>query len=346
MGCRVLHLGFHNGCTKDVEYVCNLNNFEFHHMRFDDGVTSGNKIYNVSEKIADNAWKKYKDYYNSFDLIITSDTAPISRTFLQNNFDKPIIIWVCNRFDYFDWESYDGTFPDKKYYELVRGASSKNIRIHPYTSFEKIYAKIKKCEENFKQMIQPIGAKTLGLNHEREDRGDPIPSSINKRENFFIPPYRNDTEIVNVSQILNDHGIKNCATRYGSPNELEDFKGVVHIPYAWSNLALFENLNLGIVYYLPSLEFWLELDKKVGSQGLFFSNPKIKELIKYSEWYSQFNKENFIFFDNWEHLKWLTENIGKEEILDKKNKIIQNSRKRNEKNLSKWYNAFEQLGVV
>lgn len=346
MSYKVLHLGFHNGCTRDVEYICNLHNFEFHHMRFNDGVTEGNKIYNVSEEIADNAWKKYKDYYNSFDLIITSDTAPISRTFLQNNFDKPLIIWVCNRFDYFDWETHDGTFPDEKYYDLIRGSSKQNIKIFPYTPFEKIYAKIKKCDTSFGNMIQPVGAKTLGIAHEKEDRGSPIPEDIIKEENYFIPPYRNDTELMNVSEILKNNGIKNCATRYGSPNELEGFKGIVHIPYAWSNLALFENLNLGISYFLPSLDFWLELDRQIKPNGLFFSNPKILSLLKYSEWYSAYNKENFIFFDSWGHLKWLYENIKEEELLERKKNIIINSKIRNEKNIMKWRKAFKELLAI
>lgn len=343
---KVLHMGFHNGCTKDVEYVCKLNGFDFHHMRFNDGITEGNKIYNVSEEIANNAWKKYKDYYNSFDLIITSDTAPISRTLLQNNFEKPLIIWVCNRFDYFDWQTYDGTFPDEKYYEMIKNANNKNIKICPYTPFEKIYAKTKKCDDNFGKMIQPVGSKTLGMVHDSEDRGSPIPKDIIKEETFFIPPYRNDVEILKVSDILSKMNIKNCATRYGSPIELESFRGIVHIPYAWSNLALFENLNLGITYFLPSLKFWKEIDSSIKPNGLFFSNPKILQFLKYSEWYSPYNKDNFVFFDSWEHLRYLSENYNVEEFIERKKTITLKSKERNNKNLNKWKDIFEEFNLL
>ena len=86
-------------------------------------------------------YKKYKDFYYSFDLIITSDTAPLSRILLQNNYSKKIIIWVCNRFDYRDEATNTCSFPDEEYYNIFRRSTNiNNVKIASYTEFEYLYA--------------------------------------------------------------------------------------------------------------------------------------------------------------------------------------------------------------
>ena len=87
---KVLHISFHKGCQNDIEYIAKKLNFELTFMEYDDGISIGLDKYNVTHEKATSSWNKHKDYYNSFDVIITSDTAPISRIFLQNNFQKKI----------------------------------------------------------------------------------------------------------------------------------------------------------------------------------------------------------------------------------------------------------------
>ena len=87
---KVLHLSFHNGCRNDIEYVCKELKLDLTFREFDDGMSVGNDKYNVTHEKAENAWKKYKNFYDKFDCIITSDTAPISRVFLQNNWKKKL----------------------------------------------------------------------------------------------------------------------------------------------------------------------------------------------------------------------------------------------------------------
>jgi len=43
--------------------------------------------------------------------------------------------------------------------------------------------------------------------------------------------------------------------RYNGPKDLAEFAGVIHIPYAWSNLALFEAIQSEIQFFIPSKEF-------------------------------------------------------------------------------------------
>ena len=131
-GLKVLHLNFHLGCSKDFEEVgkeLGLDVTTWYVLAADlprehfDGKTRGNAVYNISHERALNVWNKHKDYFETFDVIVTSDTAPLSRIFLQNGWKKPLLIWVCNRFDYYDGETYDGKFPDQEYYNLIRKAA-------------------------------------------------------------------------------------------------------------------------------------------------------------------------------------------------------------------------------
>jgi hypothetical protein len=59
----------------------------------------------------------------AYDVVITSDTAPISRVFLeaQRWEDKSLIVWVCNRFDYSHRPAAHG-FPDATFYRLMQVA--------------------------------------------------------------------------------------------------------------------------------------------------------------------------------------------------------------------------------
>ena len=86
-----LHISFHKGCHNDLQYISNKLNVNIEFMEFNDG-TKGK--YNIGHDRAKKYWDKHKEYFNRFDGIITSDTAPISRVFLQNNWTKKLIIWI------------------------------------------------------------------------------------------------------------------------------------------------------------------------------------------------------------------------------------------------------------
>ena len=116
---KVLHLSFHLGCHNELLAISKELGFEITFLEFTDGTPSK---YNVGHDRAEKYWNKHKDYFQQFDLIITSDTAPISRVFLQNSWEKKLIIWINNRFDYFDAASLDCDFPDSEYYDLIKEA--------------------------------------------------------------------------------------------------------------------------------------------------------------------------------------------------------------------------------
>lgn len=291
-----LHLSFHKGCINDIQLIAEKLKFQVTSVFIPDlpaqafdGQSSGNTLYNIGHDRALNIWNKHKDYFNQFDGIITSDTAPLARIFLQNNYEKPLIVWICNRFDYADNGSLDCDFPDEKYYELLRQASQqKNVYIVPYNSFESFYAAQKNVFFNC-SIIKPSGMS------QQASFTSAIPQDINKQETFFIPAYLNDI-VIPRAQLA----VPTYKGRYNGPNDIKDFKGIIHIPYAWSNLAFFENICNGMNYFIPSYNFMMEL---LTSGTVWWVNGNFfAKNYMLSEWYNDENSAIITYFDSWDDL--------------------------------------------
>lgn len=333
---KILHLSFHRGCINDFEYVAKQLNLDLTSCYIHDqpplwldGETKGSTIYTIGHNRAEKIWKKHQDYFNQFDVVVTSDTAPLARIFLQNNWKKPLIIWICNRFDYCDQASRDCHFPDPEFYQLFRDALyKKNVHIAAYTPFEHYYTKLNGVDtgtNTIKPCAQPMNVFETSL----------IPEHVRKQETFFIPPYHNDTIFCNLAQICTQLGIPVYNGRYAGPGDLQDFKGIIHIPYAWSNLALFENLQNGVPYFIPSQKFILELR----TQGDFFFNMMDGSTVALSEWYLPENKAVFIYFDSWADL---AEKVRTTNFPACKQRIKKFAQNHHDTMLARWNQIFEQ----
>jgi len=324
---KVLHLSFHRGCQNDIEYICDQLGYDLTFMEFNDGETKTNAKYNIGHERALKCWNLNKDYFYKFDVVITSDTAPLSRVFLQNNFEKKLIIWICNRFDYYDAASLDCDFPDKEYYDLIRDVKNRsNIIIAGYTPFENYYANNIRKVDIGDLVIKPIGKTSTIYNHFTETLVE------NKSNTFIVPPYHNDNIMMNLSKKLNELNIPNYNGRYNGPLDLQKFKGVIHIPYAWSNLALFEAIQLGVIYFIPSKDFFISIKK---DKDFFWSPPYREEILELSEWYCDDYKDILNYFDSWEDLVYKINN------LDYNNfslKLLDFGKKHEEKYLNLWKN--------
>lgn len=300
---KVLHLSFHTGCINDIKYVLDTLNIENEHMLIDD---YGEQKYNMTQKKANQLWNKYKNTFDRYDCIITSDTTPLCRIFLENNWEKKLIVWVCNRFDYTHHPVIDGPFPDTKYYEMIKNATqNKNVYFIGYTAIENYYCRYIKGVDIGNNIITPIGC----YNSEN------ISNTIDNKNIIFVPPYHNDTIMMNLSKKINELGFECISKRYNGPSELTSYKAVVHIPYAWSNLALFESFAYNIVYFIPSINFIYELMNN--NSNFWFQDRYLIDKIYLSEWYNEINKDAFIFFDSWEHLKYLINTIDYENHKNK-----------------------------
>jgi len=314
----------HRGCELEIQYVMTNPGHEVTSMRFDDGVTTGNDIYKVNSIRAQMSWDKYKDYYNSFDGIITSDTCPISRPFLQNSWDKPLIIWVCNRFDYAVWN-------DNSFYDLIRGIPNKpNITIIGNTPIENIYSSVFRQTPIGEFVIKPTGKNILSSSMTK--------TYENNSECFYIPPYHNETILMNLSEKLTSIGIENKCERF--PNHISDllvYKGVICIPYAWSTIAFFERMQLGLITFVPSINFLFTLFK-TGNKWFqepfsWVSESQARGLLKVSEWYCDEHTDLLVYFDSWEDLVQKTKEL---DYVEKTKTILDYAKKHENDQMEKW----------
>jgi hypothetical protein len=300
---RILHMGFHTGCMRDFDEVARELGLEVTNWyilgdrpRFD-GYSTGNAVYNIGHQRAEQVWNRHKDYFDQFDVIVTSDTAPLARIFLQNGWTKPLVIWICNRFDYCDVASLDCSFPDKEYYDLFQKAMTMpNVHIISYTPVEYIWAASKGVHIGT-DTIKPIGSCETAY---RKGNESAIPANIDKSKTIFVPGiYMNDKQKNYLLDQCKKQSIPVYCGRYNGPYDLKDFKGILYMPYQWSNLALFENIYNGLVHFVPSEKFV----RDAVAQALPILSCTLHPVyFQESEWYRKENECLFVYFDSWDDL--------------------------------------------
>ncbi len=341
---KVLHLSFHRGCINDFKEVgkelnLDLTSWYIHDDLLDfDGVTKNSAVYNLGHDRAQRVWDRHKDYFNSFDVVVTSDTTPLSRIFLQNNFQKPLIIWICNRFDYYDAASLDCQFPDQEYRKLLdRVWAQPNRFVVGYTPYEHVYARNKGVDTG-EFIIKPIGI--LPSNNWDEAQSN-IAKSINKSETLFVSPrFESQQQIDFILNNCSNVGIKTCCTRYNGPDDLVNFKGVISIPYAWSNLALFENLQRGILHFIPTERFLRQLI--VQHAPIRFLTKRLmtdSSVSTLNEWYCAEYRDLFVYFDSWQDL---ADKVAMTDYVAMSQKIKQRGQQHRETMLQRWQDIFTQ----
>ncbi len=341
---KVLHLSFHRGCINDFKEVgkelnLDLTSWYIHDdLPNFDGVTKSSAVYNLGHDRAQRVWDRHKDYFNSFDVLVTSDTTPLSRIFLQNNFQKPLIIWICNRFDYYDAASLDCRFPDQEYRKLLdRVWTNPNRFVVGYTPYEHVYARNKGVDTG-EFIIKPIGI--LPSNNWDEAQSN-ISKSVNKSETLFVfPRFESQQQIDFVVNNCSSVGIKTCCTRYNGPDDLVNFKGVIFIPYAWSNLALFENLQRGIVHFIPTERFLRQLIAQ--RAPIRFLTKRLmadSSVSTLNEWYCHEYRDLFVYFDSWQEL---AHKVATTDYAAMGKKIKQRGQQHRETMLQRWQDIFTQ----
>lgn len=283
---KVLHVSHHQGCRDDLDYVASRLGITLDHYEYRGG-------YNIGAARAAAAWHADRERFLAYDAILTSDTAPLSRIFLQNGWPKGLIIWICNRFDYCDEATNDCGFPDAAYYELFRTAIDRpRTVVASYTAFEHHHARARGIALDT-LTVRPVGAR-LPRKHTAL-----VPGDVDRAATCFVPTYHNDVAAALASR-LQACGAGAYTGRYGGPWDLRGFKAIVHVPYAWSNFALFENLQSGLPYLIPSRRFLTE--ELATLPGFYWSPPYLPDRLDLSEWYDPDHAGVFIYFDSWEHL--------------------------------------------
>jgi hypothetical protein len=303
---KILHITFHYGCAKAIEDILSMDNIELTTKIVTSGIDG--YYYNMTKKRSHEAYERHKDYYNSFDVIIVTDTVPLSRILLEGGYKGKLIIVATNRFDYAD--TREKGFPDDEYYESMRKVSNMNNVLFIANNYFEIFYALEKGVEITNVIL--FTSRPLI----REDK-----------KGYYIPTYHND-KLFELYKKCKEQGLDVTTGRYKDKYELAGFKAVIHIPYTWNSIALWDALSVGIPYYVPTVYLLNILCKR---KGFWFQNVNyLKEKIDFCEFYHC--GENYKFLRYFNSL----ENIPDIEV--DYNKIYEHAEKLFNLNQNKWKN--------
>ena len=315
---KYLHLSFNSEYHSELIYIADRLDIQIKFLEFKDG-TLGK--YNISRERAQKYWDKHYEYFNLFDGIIITDTAPICRVFLQNKWSKLLIIWIHNRFDYHDAASLDCVFPDQEYYDLMQSTQKqKNIKIYGNTFFEMYYAKHIKNIDLGNEVIEQIGLK---------DYYYQLNSDKNLEKTFWVPPH-NNTTIMNLVETLHRHDIKTFHENIKFDTDIRACQGIIYIPESWTHNLFYTYSQLLIPIWIPSLDFYKTLKK---DYTFYWSPPYIEEKIDLSIWYHPKYKDIICYFNSWEDLILKIKGLN---LVTHKEKLKNFFKKHNLEILSQW----------
>jgi hypothetical protein len=311
---RVLHISHHYGCLKDHQYICKNLNIELENiftpwMGGDTNFPAG--YFTPTKDLCNDIWNKNKDYFNSFDYVITSDTAPLSRIFLQNinNFKGKLNIWVCNRFDY-------DVRGDSYYYSLFKETSTNpNINVIPYTNFETYWMNQFGISPN-KETITPIGLSLKEKLNSREQYSIGFDGKTYSMEeasgDVLVSRYHNDYIFQNSILICKNQNLKAVVANYRGAEELknivDNFICFLAMPDAYSKFATFEYMQNLMPVIVPSKNYLLNLTKQ---PNYHFSTGINENTVDYCEWYNESYSKYAVYINSMDEIKEAVEFIKK-----------------------------------
>jgi hypothetical protein len=259
---KVFHISFHLGCIRSMNGLLRDlgHSVDFLYARPE-------IPYSITESVADRLWETHKDTWNTYDLIITSDTVALSYIFLKHKEQlKPkLLIWICNRFSYAMEEN-------NEFYELLKEVSSgtkyiDRIKLVPYTEYERIY-----CGEHNIWIREPvllpygnvIGTQEFNGQVGNESSKVQIDTSgvtKPKEETIFISMYGNDWRFLPLKNILLSNGYSVASGEFRTVEDLRGYKCIVTLPDAFSKFFFFELMNLPLPIFIPTEEFFMMLNR-------------------------------------------------------------------------------------
>jgi hypothetical protein len=339
---NILHISHHLGCMRDHAYVYEKLGFDYTFWKFPKG------LFKISKEIADRLWNERKEYFNEFDYIVTSDTAPLSRIFMENIGElKPkVVVWICNRFDY-SMES-DGSF-----YELFQKVALEHrekFKIVPYSDFEHCWCNCKGVKLSL-DTITPIGIEKRELDQHIDGLQELCSGYVDDgnakqhykdvdelRDRIFIPIYGNDNAFFPLKNICETNNIPYFNGGYEHPEDLKVCKGLVTFPDAFSKLIAFETIQNEVIVFLPSEQFLIQLHPTTNNNTRYWFNNPLgylnKETIKFCEWYRY--KECRVYFDSIEDMVHKIKTLTPEIIEEKRRWCRIYGKQIEEENLLKW----------
>jgi len=234
---------------------------------------------------------------------------------------------------------------DPEFYSLLRDIPNrKNVSMFGNTAIENLWATQMKNVNFGDFIIKPVGKNKISEGVTKVHVPD-------QTKVFYVPPYHNETVFMKLTDKLDQLGIKNKCERF--PNHISDlleYSGVICIPYAFSTIAFFERLQLGIITFVPSVDFMAEMAKSAknaygeGSfwfQPPFFAgNPGLKDVLSLSEWYNGCYAEALVYFDTWEDL---VHKINTIDYVEKTKKVVKIAKLHESSSMERWAKVIDNL---
>jgi hypothetical protein len=346
---KVLHLCFHDGCAHEIDGIakgCQLDVttmkiFDMKPYAFDPDVEGGQVLYNIDAGRAERIWNQHKNYFETFDAVIVSDTTALSRIFLQNHWKKPLIIWITNRYDWCWLGEKNRVFPDKAYYHLLRDAKKHaNVFFVPSSSFENFWAKKKKIDFGHR-IIQHAAAYLPD-----DDVTSHTPQETKKK--LFIHKRTEDLQAPrlfpsSICSFLEGIHIAAHSERYNHVQDLSKYQAVLYLSYQWCVISMFETLRLGLPTFVPSERFLLSL---LHETNYYFEHKKTlikKQNFELAEWYRPEFKDIFIYFDSWDDL---AKKVATTDYSDVRAKTLAQGKRHSKEMIRRWQTLFDEVRAI
>lgn len=294
---KVLFVNYHPGVENEVhavfEKILSPLNLKatYNHTRGVGGLAD----YQVTDEKAREWWPSNRDHCDSsqYDLIVVGDITAYSRPYLTAACKTNIILYITNRFDF-------GVPGENEYAQLVATASKwPNVRVIVNNLYEQRYAVATRHADLHVYAYSPSTGALDDTASELLKESELDWSAIDQQELLVVG---RDHEMRFV-QLMQEAGIPPphvIPRAYGGPLALTR-RRLVHIPYQVNTMSLFENLNVGVLYILPSLrlyESWLRRDLFWLDGGEPNKRWTYEELLSYVDWYRTDLQFLFFYFDD------------------------------------------------
>lgn len=319
---RILHLTHNPSWFQDhFDFICN----QLGHTVTTHVVTK----YQMDANTANGIWNQNINYYSSFDAVFISHLASLSRIFLQNNWNKPLCVWLCFRFNH--------EVPDKSRYHnlILRSFLKPNVKFFAASEHDRLYASRELGHSEEFSFTNDIAPPLVYINNTNKVK---IPCE----DKFFVVSKHNETMFMDLKSELDSLGIPSYKHPWaaGAP-DLRGVKGIIHIPYTFLTRGLYENLALENVFFIPNAEY---IESNYANFGCREINPFFWDLphtypgeVSLAEWYNDEYKDLFVYWKDLRDLKEICESSGLDDLIaDKKQKIREFNKIHNAKALEEW----------
>jgi hypothetical protein len=343
---KVLHISHHYGCLKDHQFICNALNLNvaniFTHW-CDDSTIIPKGYFRTTEDLANSIWKRGKEYFNQFDVIVVSDTSPLCRIFLQNieEVASKVLIWVCNRFDY-DVEN------DSQYTKLLLSVPPRyyeKIKIIPYTEFERVWLNRKgiMCSNETIRpiglsMSNPIGDEKYSIGFDGKDY-----TMENISGDILVSRYHNDVLFQNSKDVCISQGLSAEILKFRGSASLKEvlsgFNCYLALPDAYSKFIAFELMQNHFPIIVPSKTLLMKLYQK---PKYHFSTGLWENTISLCEWYNEYHSKYAVYINDISEIREASEFIrnNREDIVLKIKSCAEYHTKRT---ISSWKNVYSDF---